>query len=32
MGYTRGGLLPAGMTFFGRPWDEPTIIRLAAYA
>ncbi|HXW05912.1 MAG TPA: amidase family protein [Vicinamibacterales bacterium] len=28
MGYTRG-VLPAGMTFFGRPWDEPTLIRLA---
>jgi amidase len=29
MGYTRGGLLPAGITFFGRAWDEPTLIRLA---
>ena len=29
MGYTRGGLLPAGMTFFGRAWDEPRLIRLA---
>lgn len=28
MGYTRGGL-PAGMTFFGRAWEEPTLIRLA---
>ncbi|HSC29266.1 MAG TPA: amidase family protein [Vicinamibacterales bacterium] len=28
MGYTRG-VLPAGMTFFGRAWDEPTLIRLA---
>jgi Asp-tRNA(Asn)/Glu-tRNA(Gln) amidotransferase A subunit family amidase len=28
MGYTRG-TLPAGMTFFGRAWDEPTLIRLA---
>ena len=27
MGYTRG-VLPAGMTFFGRPWSEPTLIRL----
>jgi amidase len=22
MGYTRGGTLPAGITFFGRAWDE----------
>ena len=29
MGYTRDGTLPAGMTFFGRPWDEATLIRLA---
>jgi Asp-tRNA(Asn)/Glu-tRNA(Gln) amidotransferase A subunit family amidase len=29
MGYTRDGMLPAGMTFFGRPWDETTLIRLA---
>jgi amidase len=29
MGYTRGGLLPAGMTFFGRAWSEPVLIRLA---
>jgi Asp-tRNA(Asn)/Glu-tRNA(Gln) amidotransferase A subunit family amidase len=28
MGYTRG-VLPAGITFFGRTWDEPTLIRLA---
>jgi amidase len=28
MGYTRG-TLPAGITFFGRAWDEPTLIRLA---
>ena len=28
MGYTRG-TLPAGVTFFGRAWDEPTLIRLA---
>lgn len=28
MGYTRK-VLPAGITFFGRPWDEPTLIRLA---
>ena len=29
MGYTRGGLLPAGMTFFGRAWSEPALIKLA---
>jgi amidase len=29
MGYTRGGLLPAGITFFGRAWAEPTLIKLA---
>jgi Asp-tRNA(Asn)/Glu-tRNA(Gln) amidotransferase A subunit family amidase len=29
MGYTRDGRLPAGITFFGRAWDEPTLIRLA---
>ena len=28
MGYTRGAL-PAGMTFFGRAWDESTLIKLA---
>jgi len=28
MGYTRG-ILPAGMTFFGRAWDESTLIGLA---
>jgi Asp-tRNA(Asn)/Glu-tRNA(Gln) amidotransferase A subunit family amidase len=28
MGYTRG-VLPAGMTFFGRAWDESTLIKLA---
>ncbi len=28
MGYTRG-LLPAGITFFGRPWAEGTLIKLA---
>jgi Asp-tRNA(Asn)/Glu-tRNA(Gln) amidotransferase A subunit family amidase len=31
MGYTRGGLLPAGITLFGRPWSESTLIG-AAYA
>ncbi|MDE3156491.1 MAG: amidase [Acidobacteriota bacterium] len=29
MGYTRGGRLPAGMTIYGRPWDEATLIKLA---
>jgi len=29
MGYTRGGTLPAGMTFFGRAWDESKLISLA---
>jgi len=29
MGYTRGGLLPAGITFFGRAWSEAALIKLA---
>lgn len=29
MGYTRDGRLPAGITFFGRAWDEATLIKLA---
>jgi Asp-tRNA(Asn)/Glu-tRNA(Gln) amidotransferase A subunit family amidase len=29
MGYTRGAILPAGMTIFGRAWSEPTLFRLA---
>jgi amidase len=29
MGYTRDNTLPAGITFFGRAWDEATLIRLA---
>ena len=29
MGYTRDDTLPAGLQFFGRPWDELTLIRLA---
>jgi amidase len=29
MGYTRGNALPAGMTFFGRPWSEGRLIGLA---
>jgi Asp-tRNA(Asn)/Glu-tRNA(Gln) amidotransferase A subunit family amidase len=29
MGYTRNGVLPAGITFFGRAWDEAGLIALA---
>lgn len=29
MGYTRKGVLPAGVTFFGRAWDEATLMRFA---
>ncbi len=29
MGYTRKNTLPAGMTFFGRPWSEGKLITLA---
>lgn len=29
MGYSRGNTLPIGITFFGRAWDEATLIRLA---
>jgi amidase len=29
MGYTRNNTLPAGITFFGRPWDESTLITVA---
>jgi Asp-tRNA(Asn)/Glu-tRNA(Gln) amidotransferase A subunit family amidase len=29
MGYTRGNTLPAGITFFGRAWDEARLLRLA---
>jgi Asp-tRNA(Asn)/Glu-tRNA(Gln) amidotransferase A subunit family amidase len=29
MGYTRGGALPAGITFFGRAWDDAGLIALA---
>jgi amidase len=29
MGYTRRNTLPAGITFFGKPWDEATLIALA---
>ncbi|HEX6973636.1 MAG TPA: amidase family protein [Vicinamibacterales bacterium] len=29
MGYTRDNALPAGMTFFGKAWDEATLIKFA---
>ena len=29
MGYTRNGTLPAGITFFGKAWDEVALIKLA---
>jgi amidase len=29
MGYTRGGALPAGVTFFGRAWSETALIRMS---
>jgi len=29
MGYTRGNTLPAGLQFFGRPWNEAVLLRLA---
>lgn len=29
MGYSRGNTLPAGLQFFGRPWDEFRLIKLA---
>jgi len=29
MGYTRDDTLPAGITFFGRAWDEARLIRVA---
>jgi amidase len=29
MGYTRDGRLPAGLQFFGRPWSEKALLRLA---
>jgi Asp-tRNA(Asn)/Glu-tRNA(Gln) amidotransferase A subunit family amidase len=28
MGYTRG-VLPAGLTIYGRPWSEATLLKLA---
>ena len=29
MGYTRDGVLPAGLTIFGRAWSEPVLVKLA---
>lgn len=29
MGYSRGGMLPVGMTFYGRAWSEARLIELA---
>lgn len=29
MGFTRGGTLPAGMTIFGRAWNEPQLLKFA---
>lgn len=29
IGFTRGGTLPAGMTIYGRPWSEATLIKFA---
>jgi amidase len=29
MGFTNGDTLPAGLQFFGRPWSEATLLRLA---
>jgi Asp-tRNA(Asn)/Glu-tRNA(Gln) amidotransferase A subunit family amidase len=29
MGFTRGGTLPVGMTFYGRAWSEDVLIKLA---
>jgi len=29
MGFTRGATLPAGMTIYGRPWSEGTLIKFA---
>jgi Asp-tRNA(Asn)/Glu-tRNA(Gln) amidotransferase A subunit family amidase len=29
MGYTRNNTLPAGMTFFGKAWDEATLLKFA---
>ncbi len=29
MGFTRGGVFPAGMTLYGRPWSEKTLLKFA---
>jgi amidase len=29
MGFTRGGALPAGMTFYGRAWSEPVLLKFS---
>ena len=29
MGYTRGGVLPAGLTIYGRPWSETLLLKYA---
>jgi amidase len=29
MGFTRGGTLPGGLQLLGRPWSEPTLLKLA---
>jgi Asp-tRNA(Asn)/Glu-tRNA(Gln) amidotransferase A subunit family amidase len=29
MGFTRNGTLPAGLTIFGRPWDEGHLFAFA---
>lgn len=29
MGFTRGGTLPVGMTIYGRPWSESTLLKFA---
>jgi Asp-tRNA(Asn)/Glu-tRNA(Gln) amidotransferase A subunit family amidase len=29
MGYTRGDTLPIGLQFYGRPWSESVLLRLA---
>ncbi len=29
MGYSRGGTLPAGLSFYGRAWSEPLLFRYA---
>ena len=28
MGFVRGGALPAGLQILGRPWSEPTLIKI----